>query len=256
MNRRIFLTLIVLLPSLSSGSIYFDGNDQLNCSKGPTLDKYFTLSAQIKIITGDFPDPQVVISRGTDALAGPVYEMRIAQDPDAGSGHTVYCEFTDEGGTLNTIYADCATTGDCMQPGEPYHIGCVLDQRGDLTPWINGVAYNTLATGGATAQEDSNVYLAMDHYGSNPATEIEVSDATIWFTDLNTNQMQSLGLSYMRSSIIDSTFLAGRWPLDDLENNTNVGTTPMTDRSGGGNPCTAASSTEGGTLYADWVRYK
>lgn len=255
MSRKLFFFLFALLPSLAGSSVYFDGDDRFDCSKQPTLEKYFTLSAQIKIYN-DNEETQVIISRGTDALGTPVYEMRIALDPDSGSGFTVYCEFTDAGGTVQTVYADCAATGDCMQLGTPYHIGCVLDQRGDLTPWINGVPYTTLATGSATIPEDSIVYLGMDHYLANPARDTEISDATIWYTDLNNSQMQSLGFSFMRSNIVDTTYRAGYWPLDDLDNNTNVGTTPMTDRSGGGSPCIAASSSEGGTLYADWVRYK
>lgn len=256
MNRRIFFVLLFLLPSFCGASVYFDGNDKFDCSKAPTLDKYFTLSAQIKIFN-DNEETQVIISRGTDALPGPVYEMRIGLDPDAGTGFTVFCEYTDEGGTLNTIYANCsAVWGTCMALNEAYHIGCTLDDRGDLTPWINGEAFSPLTGLSATVQEDSIVYLGMDHFNANPARDTEISDATIWYQALNTNQMQSLGFSFMRSNIVDTTFRAGYWPLDDLENGTNVGTTPMTDRSGGGSPCVAASASEGGTLYADWVRYK
>lgn len=256
MSPRNLLFFILIFPVLAHSSVLFDGDDQFDCNSPYNGEKYFTLSAQIKTYN-DNEQTQVIASYGNSHAASSLYEMRIELDPDTGSGFTVFCEFTDVGGSLQSVYADCGTPGYCMELNKPYHLACVLTNDLDLIPYINGEAYTPLATGTTLdSTYTGNFYIGMDAYGNNPAIDTEISDVTLYSDSLEPPLIETLGFSFMRNNIVSTDIRRAYWPLDDLVDGTNVGTTLMVDRSGNNFPCSAGGETQGGTAKADWVRYK
>ncbi|TXH55074.1 MAG: hypothetical protein E6Q97_09570 [Desulfurellales bacterium] len=256
MNLKKLLFSILLFPVLAQGAVYFDGDDRFECGSFYGGEKYFTVTAHIKTFN-DNEESQVIASYG-DSHGGPaLYEMRIELDPDTGSGFTVYCEFLDEGGTYISVYADCSESGYCMELGVPYHLACVLTNSLQLIPYINGVAYTPLEVSiPLDTSYRGSFYVGMDAAGSNPAKDTQITDVATYSDSLEPALIESLGLSYMRNNIVPTNIRSGYWPFDDLGEDVNVGTKPMIDRTGNGNSCVAASSSEGGTAKADWVRYQ
>lgn len=252
MNLKRFLIFVFILPSLSFGSVSFDGSDDyLDCGAGLVLDKTnMSVTAWVNPAADTEPFPRsTIFSHYADA--GYVnLEMYLDDGTVFGSFIVLVCDVYDAAGAYQTVSMDY---GDAT--GWKY-VACVYD--GDqLTPYVDALAGTPLSISDGL-DNNSGTLTVGAQFGPLYFFQGEITDINYYAgRKLNLSEIETLVYSRTRGDIIPTNERVGHWPFDDLFNNTAVNTSTFLNRaSPGTNNCSGSASGAGGTAYADFIRYR